>query len=336
MNGRVFADIEGLSVTAADREFLAHPLIAGITLFARNYESPGQLLSLTNELKAIARPDPLLIAVDQEGGRVQRFLRGFTRLPSASQIGEAYACDEAAGLEIAHAVGRVLAFELREVGVDFSFAPCLDITTQPSAVIGERAYGFDALTVTTLAREVIRAFKVQGMTCVGKHFPGHGGVSADSHFETPRDSRTLSAIQALDVEPYRALSAELEGVMSAHVVFDEVEPSAATFSSFWLQDVLRRQLQFDGVVFSDDLSMNGAAIGGTVPERVERALRAGCDIGLVCNDRASAEATVSHLALIRNDLPRRQRSSALRSLSPRRSEARPEQCHFDAVASVSS
>jgi len=336
VNGRVFVDIEGVSVSAPDREFLAHPLVAGLTLFARNYESPGQLLSLTRELKAIARPEPLLIAVDQEGGRVQRFVDEFTRLPSASRIGEAYARDETTGLKIAHAVGRVLAFELREVGVDFSFAPCLDITTQPSAVIGERAYGFDAPTVTTLSREVIRAFKVQGMACVGKHFPGHGGVSADSHFETPRDSRAFAAIQALDLEPYRALSAELEGVMSAHVVFDEVEQTAATFSSFWLHDVLRQQLGFNGVVFSDDLSMNGAAVGGTVPERVERALHAGCDVALVCNDRPSAEATVDYLGSVRSDLPKRERISAFRALFPRPSDARPEASHFRGVASASS
>lgn len=295
MSGCLFVDVEGLELTPSDAEFLTHPTIAGVTLFARNFESREQLNSLTAALHAVPREVRLWVAVDQEGGRVQRFHDGFTRLPSARDIGTVYARDTQRGIALAHAAGAVMADELCACGVETSFAPVLDVSLVESAVVGERSYGSEPEQVERVAAAVVGGMAHGGMLGVGKHFPGHGGVAADSHNELPHDARAYEDVAAADMHPYRALLDVLGGVMSAHVVFDEIDGEASTFSPYWLTEVLRKRLGFRGVVFSDDLSMNAARTAGSALERVRGALAAGCDIALVCNDRVSAESVVDGL-----------------------------------------
>lgn len=291
----LMADIDGFEVTAGDRAFLSHPAVAGVTLFARNYADPAQLAALVDDLHALRAQRPLLVAVDQEGGRVQRFVDGFTRLPAMGALGERHEEYPDEARELARAVGYVMAAELRQSGVDLSFAPVLDVATVPSAVIGRRSFSAHAEVVVELAGALIDGMSRGGMSAVGKHFPGHGGVGADSHLEQPVDSRTLAEIEQCDLLPYRRLTRALDGVMSGHIAFPAVAPQPATFSTTWLRDTLRDSLGFTGVVFTDDLGMAAANWAGTAPERVAAALEAGCDVALVCNDRPAAEAVVDRL-----------------------------------------
>ncbi len=281
--GPVMGDVRGLQLEAAEREMLAHPLVGGVILFARNYETPAQLKALTAAIRSLRQPH-LLIGVDQEGGRVQRFRAGFTRLPPMAALGRLCATDSAGALRAARAVGAILAHELAAHGVDFSFAPVLDIDFGRSAVIGERALSRDPQDVAALAGELIEGLAQGGMASVGKHCPGHGFVEADSHLAVPLDPRPLSELQAADLVPYRNLIPRgLAGVMPAHVIYACIDARPAGFSEFWLKQVLRGDLGFKGMIFSDDLSMEGASVAGGIVERAGAALSAGCDMALVCN-----------------------------------------------------
>jgi beta-N-acetylhexosaminidase len=305
--GPVIVDLAGFELAAAERELLAHPLVGGVILFARNYSAPEQLRALTRSIRAVRNP-PLLVAVDQEGGRVQRFLDGFTRLPPMRALGRVHDRDPALAGNLAGATGVVLAAELAAHGVDFSFTPVLDLDFGASGVIGDRAFHAEADVVARLAGALIDGMARIGMGAVGKHFPGHGYVRADSHHEVPVDDRELAAIEADDLRPYQALIGRgLAGVMPAHVVYPKIDPRPAGFSAVWLQDILRRRLGFDGLVFSDDLSMAGAAVAGGIVERGRAALDAGCDIVLVCNAPEAAQQLLDGLGSVRLDATRAER-----------------------------
>jgi beta-N-acetylhexosaminidase len=287
-------DVGGTSLTAEDRRVLAHPLVGAVILFTRNFESLGQLEGLVREIRAVRTP-PLLVTVDHEGGRVQRFRSGFTVLPSQRAIGRAYELDHEAGRRLAWQCGWLLAAELRAVGVDLSFAPCVDLDHGVSEVIGDRAYHRDPEVVATLAVACMQGMRTAGMAACAKHFPGHGAVVADSHKLLPVDRRSLEEL-AEELVPYRRLVANgLAAIMAAHVLFPAVDDSPAGFSRRWVQQELRQGLGFTGAVFTDDLSMGGAAYAGTMPDRARRALAAGCDILSICNDRPSVLATLDEL-----------------------------------------
>jgi beta-N-acetylhexosaminidase len=293
--GPVMVDIAGLALAPDEREMLLHPLVGGVILFARNYWSPAELAALTASIHALRDP-PLLIAVDHEGGRAQRFVEGFTRLPPMRTLGRVYDRDPVVAESLARAIGVVLAAELRRHGVDFSFAPVLDIDFGTSSVIGDRALHVTAAGVTALAGGLVAGMARIGMGAVGKHFPGHGYVRADSHHEVPVDARDLATIEAADLMPYKALVGRgLAGVMPAHVIYPKVDDRPAGFSPAWLKDILRGWLAFDGIVFSDDLSMEGASVAGGIVERGLIALSAGCDMVLVCNERDAAQRLLDGL-----------------------------------------
>jgi beta-N-acetylhexosaminidase len=294
----VVLDIEGTSLNAADRRRLAHPLTGGLILFARNWVDRGQLVELTSEIKSI-RPD-VLISVDHEGGRVQRFRTdGFTQLPPMRALGELWMHDPLAATDAATAAGHVLGAELRACGVDLSFTPVLDLDFGASSVIGDRAFHRDARVVALLAKSLMHGLLLAGMHNCGKHFPGHGFVKADSHVDVPIDKRSLKAILADDAKPYEALSTSLASVMPAHVIYPKVDALPAGFSPRWLKDILRQQLGFTGAVFSDDLSMEGARrIGGAIvsySDAATVALNAGCDMVLLCNQSKDGGAAVDAL-----------------------------------------
>ena len=294
----VVLDIAGLSLGDADRKRLRHPLTGGMILFARNWQSRRQLLDLTSEIKAIR--DDLLICVDHEGGRVQRFRTdGFTALPPMRSLGEAWMRDALTATDAATACGYVLGAELRACGVDLSFTPVLDLHHGGSNVIGDRAFHRDARVATLLAKSLMHGLQLSGMANCGKHFPGHGYVKADSHHEVPIDPRTLKAILADDARPYEWLSTSLSSVMPAHVVYPKVDSRPAGFSPRWLKEILRQQLGFTGAVFSDDLSMAGARqLGGrelSYAEAASMALAAGCDLVLLCNQSVDGGEAVDQL-----------------------------------------
>jgi beta-N-acetylhexosaminidase len=292
--GPVMLDVQGTALTAEERELLAHPNVGGVILFSRNYESPQQLRALTTEIHALRQPE-LVIAVDQEGGRVQRFRHGFTPLPAMHALGHKYDLDREQALQLAERCGWLMAAELRALGVDLSFAPVLDLDYGLSEVIGDRAFHRDPEVVARLGGRFAAGMRRAGMAAVGKHFPGHGGVAADSHHALPEDRRPYADLLD-DMRPYERLIEDgLGGVMVAHVVYSRLDRLPAGFSRWWLNNELRIRLRFQGAVFSDDLSMAGAAIAGTPPERAKLALEAGCDVVLVCNDRAAAVAVVEAL-----------------------------------------
>lgn len=286
--GPVMLDLAGTELDADEREILRHPAVGGIILFSRNFEDPEQIAALTAAVHALRDPH-LLVAVDQEGGRVQRFRDGFTRLPPAGSLGELSGRHPADARRAAVDVGWLMAAELRAVGVDFSFAPVLDLNRGLSRVIGDRAFGDGVNVVSELAIAWAEGVRDAGMAAVGKHFPGHGGVAADSHEELPSDGRPFGDIEKEDLVPFeRLVDHGLEAVMPAHVVYPRVDPNPAGFSAFWLRGVLRERLGFQGVIFSDDLNMTAAAAGGSYSERARAALDAGCDVLLVCNNRPAA------------------------------------------------
>ncbi|MGX4675299.1 beta-N-acetylhexosaminidase [SAR92 clade bacterium H246] len=279
--GRLMLDLAGTELSQQESVLLQNPQVGGVILFARNIESPEQVADLLAQVRA-ANPD-LLLAVDQEGGRVQRLQQGFTRLPAMQLLGDQLLRDPVAGLALAEDVGWLLASEVLACGFDISFAPVLDVDRETSSIIGDRAFSDQPELVVDLARAFIAGMHEAGMAVTGKHFPGHGGVVADSHLEAPVDNRSWQELQEHDLKPFAALAAELDGVMPAHITFPCVDPDSVGFSAFWLQQVLRQQLGFDGVIFSDDLSMKGADIAGGYCEKAELALDAGCDMILVCN-----------------------------------------------------
>ncbi|HTY98692.1 MAG TPA: beta-N-acetylhexosaminidase [Rhodocyclaceae bacterium] len=282
-------DIAGKALSALDRQRLRHPLVGGVILFSRNYESPEQLSALCAEIHGLRQP-VLPIAVDQEGGRVQRFRDGFSRLPAMAFLGQQWNESPAAAAVAARGVGFLLASELLARGVDFSFTPVLDLDWGRSAVIGDRAFHQDPEAVAALAGGLIAGLRDAGMACCGKHFPGHGWAEADSHVAIPVDERSLAELAA-DILPYRRL--RLDAVMLAHVIYPQVDARPAGFSPVWL-DKLRREIGFDGVIFSDDLSMAGAAVAGGIVERAQAAWSAGCDMLLVCNEPAAVGELLEH------------------------------------------
>jgi beta-N-acetylhexosaminidase len=294
----VVLDVAGLSLKADDARRLEHPLTGGLILFARNWHSREQLTQLTAEIKAV-RPDAL-ICVDHEGGRVQRFRSdGFTHIPPMRALGELWMQDALGATDAATAAGFVLGAELRACGVDLSFTPVLDLDHGASSVIGDRAFHRDARVATMLAKSLMHGLLLAGMHNCGKHFPGHGFVKADSHVEVPVDKRSLKAILADDAKPYEWLSTTLSSVMPAHVIYPKVDAQPAGFSPRWLKEILRQQLGFNGAIFSDDLSMEGARrIDGTVvtyAEAASVALGAGCDMVLLCNQSLDGGAAVDDL-----------------------------------------
>jgi beta-N-acetylhexosaminidase len=290
----VVLDIAGLILSDEDRRRMAHPLVGGVILFARNFSTRAQLVMLTQSIRQI-RGD-ILICIDHEGGRVQRARSdGLTHLPAMAEIGKIWNQDPMLGLRAAIACGYVLAAELRACGVDFSFTPVLDLDYQRSQVIGDRAFHADARVVTMLALGLTQGLSLAGMRHCGKHFPGHGYVEADSHIAIPVDSRTLSEILEQDVLPYRTLHLSLSAVMPAHVIYSRIDDRPAGFSSHWLQKILREQLGFHGVIFSDDLSMMGASVMGSVVDAGNAALKAGCDMILICNQPEQADALLNGL-----------------------------------------
>ncbi|MGE0875724.1 MAG: beta-N-acetylhexosaminidase [Burkholderiales bacterium] len=294
--GPVVLDPAGPVLSDDDRRRLLHPAAGAVILFAHNFENPQQLAALTQEIRALRDPE-LPICVDHEGGRVQRFREGFSVLAPMRRLGQLWDRDRAAARRAAHAVGYAIAAELGAHGVDFSFAPVLDLDYGGSSVIGDRALHFDPIAVGALAEEMIRGFDAGGMAAVGKHFPGHGYATADSHVEVPTDERDVAEILRKDVAPYvPAIAAGLAGVMPAHVIYPRADAEPAGYSRFWLQEVLRSRLGFDGLIFSDDLSMAGASTAGGIPERARAALAAGCDMVLLCQDPQGQDALLESLS----------------------------------------
>lgn len=292
--GPVVVDVQGLHLTDAERRRLRHPLVGGVILFARNYQSPGQLRALTDEIHACRTP-PLLVSVDHEGGRVQRFREGFSAIPAMRTLGERWDQDVLAACREATDIGRKMGEELRAVGVDFTFAPVLDLDWGRSSVIGTRAFHSDPRVVAMLARCLTHGLLLAGMAHCGKHFPGHGFADADSHVAMPVDERSLDEILADDAAPYAWLGAALTAVMPAHVIYPQVDRKPAGFSKRWLQTILRRRLGFDGLIFSDDLTMEAATVAGGITARATAALKAGCDMVLVCNRPDLADELLASL-----------------------------------------
>ncbi len=280
--GPIMCDLSGRELLADEAEMLMHPYVGGVILFTRNYESPEQITALTRQIRCLRQP-PLLIAVDHEGGRIQRFREGFSPLPASARFAR---YRQAEAVHLAEQAGWLMAAELLAIGVDISFAPVLDVGGKDSRVIGDRAFHSDPQQVARLAGACIRGMKQAGMVAVGKHFPGHGSVSEDSHHVLPCDGRLLADIKIRDLIPFESMiHAGLSGLMTAHVVYPEVDQKPASFSAIWLQEILRKQMGFQGAVFSDDLSMAGAGVMGDYVGRTRAALAAGCDMVLTCNDR---------------------------------------------------
>jgi beta-N-acetylhexosaminidase len=270
MAGRVILDVAGFELTDGDRERLVHPRCAGVILFARNFKNKSQLQQLVLDMKSIKR-EPLMVCVDQEGGRVQRF-----QDPN-------HAC------AIARHIGIIIGSELKAIGIDLTFAPVLDINRKNSSVIGDRAFHEDPQAISELGRKLIEGLRLSGVGSVGKHFPGHGGVSEDTHEDEAIDTRDLSVMLSQDIRPFDALTPSLTGIMPAHVTFPSVDADPACFSSKWLREILRDHLGFEGLVFSDDLSMRAATLMGDMALRSSKAFEAGCDLILVCNDPDAAD-----------------------------------------------
>jgi beta-N-acetylhexosaminidase len=282
--GPVMMDVVGAELTAEDLKRLMHPLTGGVILFTRNFSSGQQLAALTSRIHALRSPS-LIIAVDHEGGRVQRFRAGFTRIPPMRAVGKEWERGAQHAKRLAQEAGYVMAAELRAHGVDLTFAPVLDLDYGQSSVIGDRSFHADPYAVSELARGLVLGLKEGGMSAVGKHFPGHGHVQADSHLAVPVDERAYAEIEALDLVPFARLAQQgLGGIMPAHVIYPKVDAQPAGFSQVWLKSILRERLHFEGVIFSDDLSMEGASVAGGVVERARAAVHAGCDMVLVCND----------------------------------------------------
>jgi beta-N-acetylhexosaminidase len=293
--GPVMLDVVGTELTADDIRRLQHPLVGGVILFGRNFENCAQLSALTASIHAVRSP-PILIAVDHEGGRVQRFREGFTKIPPMREFGKIWDVDRKKAKQLAVEAGWILAAELRAHGVDFSFTPVLDMDYGDSLVIGDRAFHKNTQAINELAFSLMQGLKKGGMQAVGKHFPGHGFVVADSHVSIPIDEREFDQIAQNDMQPFRQMIDEgLAAIMPAHVIYPKVDDKPAGFSSKWLQKVLRERLGFNGVIFSDDLSMEGATVGGDVTTRSLAALNAGCDMVLLCNRPDLADELLSKL-----------------------------------------
>lgn len=292
--GPLMIDLAGTDLTSEDRRLLAHPMVGGVLLFSRNFSGPAQVTELVQQIHA-ARTPPLLVAVDQEGGRVQRFREGFTRLPPVHVIGHQFDMDREQGVTLAESTGWLMASELLAVGVDISFAPVLDLHWGVSEVIGDRAFHRNPETVGELGRAYARGMRRAGMEATVKHFPGHGAVVADSHHRLPIDRRSVADLQE-DMRPFeRLLGWGVTSVMMAHIVYSEVDRWPASLSAYWIRQVLRAELGYKGALFADDLSMEAAAVAGDMTQRVRRALQAGCDMLPICNNRAAVLQVLEEL-----------------------------------------
>lgn len=313
--GPVMLDVAGLSLNDLDRKRLLHPSAGAVILFARNYQDRSQVSNLIAEIKSLRSPS-LLIAVDQEGGRVQRFKEGFTTLPAAATFGELWQTDKESAITTVYESAVTMASELIEVGIDFSFAPVFDVTSKESEVIGDRCFHPNPKAATELLRAYINGMHSVGMVAIAKHFPGHGGVSGDSHHCLPTDCRQLEDVVDNDIEPYRQLVSEIQGVMTAHVMFENCDTEIPTYSSYWLQEVLRDELGFKGVIFSDDLAMQGAvdAEDGGIVASAKKAIAAGCDMVLICNKPDVADELLTGLVFE----PNQELSDKLSSLEANR------------------
>ena len=300
--GPVMLDIDGLALSPADRELLREPAVGGVILFARNFESVEQVTDLVAEIRALRSP-PLLVAVDHEGGRVQRFREGFTVMPPMRDIGREYDRDRDSGLKVARQAGWLIASELRAAGIDLCFAPCVDLDWGISEIIGNRSFHRKPDAVSELAEAFARGLRSAGMASVAKHFPGHGAVVADSHLSLPVDRREYGQILD-DMRPYERMMSTgvVAGVMMAHIVYREIDAMPAGFSSYWMQRELRSRLGFGGAIFCDDLSMKATDAYGPMAERARLSLDAGCDMILVCNDRDAAHQAVDALNSYSNPL----------------------------------
>jgi len=292
--GPVMIDVEGFTLTTTEKKNINHPNTGAVILFSRNYSSPEQIAKLISEIRT-ARNGNILIAVDQEGGRVQRFQTGFTRLPAAASFSDSP--------ELAESAGWLMAAELLALGVDFSFAPVLDVDCGISQIIGNRSFSQDPNLASQLASNFRKGMNSAGMAATGKHFPGHGAVALDSHLTLPVDERDLNTIREKDIQPFKQLIDEgLEAIMPAHVVYSQIDSLPAGFSQKWIQEILRSELKFNGVVFSDDLSMEGAASIGNFKQRAKLAIDAGCDMVLVCNNPAAAAEVLDSIPVSQNAL----------------------------------
>ena len=279
--GRLMLDLAGTELTAEEQQILQSPQVGGVILFARNIQSREQVTAFNAQIRQASAN--LLIAVDQEGGRVQRLRDGFTPLPPMQLLADSVVQNPEVGVQLVRDTGWLMASEVLACGFDISFAPVLDVDRDTSSIIGDRAFSDQPEMVITLAQAFIEGMNEAGMAATGKHFPGHGGIVADSHLEAPVDHRSWQQLLDHDLKPFVALSKQLAGVMPAHITFPAVDPDSVGFSGFWLQQVLRQQLGFDGVIFSDDLSMKGADVAGGYIDKAQLALNAGCDMILVCN-----------------------------------------------------
>jgi len=284
--------VEGRSLSVQEREWLAHPSVGGVILFSRNYVDPVQLTDLVASIKAIKSPE-LLVAVDQEGGRVQRFVAGFTPLPAQHQIGVLFENDPTGAEELAWILGRVMGLELRAVDIDISFAPVVDLFKRDSNAIGDRAFHSDPDVVICLAGALCAGMRASGITSIVKHYPGHGGVTADSHLTLPVDPRSIEAIRSTDLKPYSAYrEVGFKGLMTSHVMYPAIDNKPATFSTRWIQEILREDIGFTAAVFSDDLNMAAAQTIEDIHTRVLYALTAGCDMILLCDNTADLDAVL--------------------------------------------
>ena len=292
--GPIFVSVEGKELTKEDKKILSHDLVSGVVLFSRKYENKDQLRLLIKSIKSLKYPN-LLVSVDQEGGRVQRFMNGFYPIPSMRSLGHLYDQSSEEGMQATYITAEIMGLELAEVGIDFSFAPVLDIDHGVSAIIGSRSFHYDPKVVDCLSEHFYHGMQKAGMHCVAKHFPGHGGVSEDSHRKTPVDNRAKKTIVD-DLQPYKTLIKRgLSGIMTAHVRYPSIDDQIATFSHYWLQDCLRKKLHFNGVIFSDDLMMKGTDFIISTPKKTLMSLAAGCDIVLICNAPETVHECLSEL-----------------------------------------
>ena len=291
--GRLMLDLKGVSLDRDERLQLQNPQVGGVILFSRNIQSRDQICDLVAEIRACSKS--LLVAVDQEGGRVQRLRDGFTAIPSMQAIGNLIARSPEEGLDLSKDLGWLMASEVIACGLDLSFAPVLDVDRDTSCIIGDRSFSDQPEIVISAAEAFIKGMHDAGMAATGKHFPGHGGIVADSHLEAPVDDRSWNTLYARDIQPFAKLSKMLDAVMPAHITFPSVDPDSVGFSSFWLNDVLRGKLGFEGIIFSDDLTMKGADIAGGYVDKAKLALKAGCDMILVCNCPQGAVEVLSYM-----------------------------------------
>lgn len=302
--GSLIIDLEGLTVTAEEREILAHPLVGGVILFARNYASREQLITLCQQIR-LSCQHPLLITVDQEGGRVQRFIHEFTRIPFMGIFGKWYDQDPATASRLVQDCGWLMAMELLSAGIDLSLAPVLDLDKGVSTIIGQRAFHAHPQTVIAMANAFVNGMNEAGMASIGKHFPGHGAVIADSHLTIPIDERSIHEIEHDDMLPFAEMIKNgILAIMAAHIVFPQVDDLPVGFSSYWLKTVLRDRLGFTGAIFSDDLNMEGANLSANYSDRVMMAREAGCDFTLLCNNRMGVIHALDNLAFALNKVDR--------------------------------